>query len=68
MSSDSNPKSFPLADEKLTNMILDLAKQASHYKQLKKGANEGAHMMPFVCGEPTYEPPEPLPVSQQRRL
>ncbi|KLO08367.1 ribonucleo protein-associated protein [Schizopora paradoxa] len=40
MSSETNPKAFPLADEKLTNMILDLAKQASHYKQLKKGANE----------------------------
>jgi hypothetical protein len=36
-----NPKAFPLADAQLTNKILDLVQQASHYKQLKKGANEG---------------------------
>ena len=35
-----NPKAFPLADPQLTNKILDLAQQATHYKQLKKGANE----------------------------
>ncbi|KAI9143396.1 ribonucleoprotein-associated protein [Paraphysoderma sedebokerense] len=35
-----NPKAFPLADATLTNTILDLVQQASHYKQLKKGANE----------------------------
>lgn len=35
-----NPKAFPLADAGLTNQILDLVQQASHYKQLKKGANE----------------------------
>ncbi|KAL1923451.1 uncharacterized protein VTP21DRAFT_8431 [Calcarisporiella thermophila] len=35
-----NPKAFPLADAKLSNTILDLVQQASHYKQLKKGANE----------------------------
>ncbi|SCZ96958.1 BZ3500_MvSof-1268-A1-R1_Chr4-2g06893 [Microbotryum saponariae] len=35
-----NPKAFPLADAALTNQILDLIQQASHYKQLKKGANE----------------------------
>lgn len=41
MSADSvNPKAFPLADAGLTNQILDLVQQASHYKQLKKGANE----------------------------
>ncbi len=39
--SNPNPKAFPLADETLTNEILDLTKQASHYAQLKKGANEG---------------------------
>jgi hypothetical protein len=37
---ESNPKAFPLADAALTNQILDLVQQASHYKQLKKGANE----------------------------
>lgn len=36
-----NPKAFPLADAALSNKILDLVQQASHYKQLKKGANEG---------------------------
>ncbi|KAJ3136701.1 RNA binding protein snu13 [Geranomyces variabilis] len=40
MSSTVNPKAFPLADSALTNKILDLVQQASHYKQLKKGANE----------------------------
>ncbi|CAM0142243.1 hypothetical protein NQZ79_g6107 [Umbelopsis isabellina] len=40
MSAPVNPKAFPLADASLTNTILDLVQQASHYKQLKKGANE----------------------------
>ncbi|KAF7729730.1 RNA binding protein snu13 [Apophysomyces ossiformis] len=40
MSGAVNPKAFPLADAALTNTILDLIQQASHYKQLKKGANE----------------------------
>ncbi|OLL23194.1 ribonucleoprotein-associated protein [Neolecta irregularis DAH-3] len=35
-----NAKAFPLAEEGLTQKILDLVQQASHYKQLKKGANE----------------------------
>ncbi|KAJ2307491.1 RNA binding protein snu13 [Coemansia sp. RSA 2706] len=35
-----NPKAFPLADAQLANQIQDLVQQASHYKQLKKGANE----------------------------
>ena len=35
-----NSKAIPLADAALTNQILDLVQQASHYKQLKKGANE----------------------------
>ncbi|KAI3659639.1 hypothetical protein MP638_004374 [Amoeboaphelidium occidentale] len=35
-----NPKAFPLAEADLANKILDLVQQASHYKQLKKGANE----------------------------
>ncbi|KAI9230279.1 MAG: snRNP subunit [Piptocephalis tieghemiana] len=38
--SDSSSKAYPLAEEALTNQILDLVQQASHYKQLKKGANE----------------------------
>ena len=36
-----NPKAFPLADANLTKTILDIVNQASYYKQLKKGANEG---------------------------
>jgi len=36
-----NPKAYPLADPQLTVTILDLLQQASNYKQLKKGANEG---------------------------
>jgi len=31
---------WPLADTKLENELLDLVQQASHYHQLKKGANE----------------------------
>lgn len=31
---------WPLADEALTQSILDLVQQSSHYRQLKKGANE----------------------------
>ena len=37
-----NPKAFPLADPTLTVTILDVVQQAANYKQLKKGANEGA--------------------------
>lgn len=38
---DVNPKAFPLADPQLTVTILDLIQQATSYKQLRKGANEG---------------------------
>jgi U4/U6 small nuclear ribonucleoprotein SNU13 len=31
---------FPLADAALSQQILDIIQQASHYRQLKKGANE----------------------------
>lgn len=31
---------WPLADESLTQSLLDLTQQATHYRQLKKGANE----------------------------
>jgi hypothetical protein len=36
-----NPKAYPLADAALTVSILDLVQQATNFKQLKKGANEG---------------------------
>ncbi len=32
---------WPIADPALTQEILDIVQQASHYRQLKKGANEG---------------------------
>ena len=35
-----DPRAFPLADSALSNGLLDLVQQASHYKQLRKGANE----------------------------
>ncbi|KAF2278636.1 L30e-like protein [Westerdykella ornata] len=31
---------WPVADQALTQEILDLVQQATHYKQIKKGANE----------------------------
>lgn len=43
-----NPKAFPLADATLTNQILDLVQQASHQKQLKKGANEATKVSPSL--------------------
>jgi hypothetical protein len=38
---DKHPKAFPLADATTCSSILDVVQQAFHYKQLKKGANEG---------------------------
>lgn len=38
---DVNPKAYPLAGDELSTTITDLVTQAGHYKQLKKGANEG---------------------------
>ncbi|PGH01132.1 ribonucleoprotein-associated protein [Helicocarpus griseus UAMH5409] len=38
--SDQTNAAWPLADSALTQTILDLVQQASHYRQLKKGANE----------------------------
>jgi U4/U6 small nuclear ribonucleoprotein SNU13 len=35
----TNP-AWPIADESLSQSLLDLVQQASHYRQLKKGANE----------------------------
>lgn len=47
-----NPKAYPLADATLTKTILDLVQQASNYKQLRKGANEGTngkHGLRLIC-------------------
>ena len=48
-----NPKAYPLADSQLTLTIVELIKQAVNYKQLKKGANEGARASrpPFLACE-----------------
>lgn len=35
---------WPVADENLTQSLLDLVQQASHYRQLKKGANESKYI------------------------
>jgi len=35
-----NPKANPLANNQLSQKILDLTQQALNYKQLRKGANE----------------------------
>jgi ribosomal protein L7Ae-like RNA K-turn-binding protein len=40
----------------LTNTILDIVQQASNYKQLKKGANEGTQrMLARVCRVKNYQ-------------
>lgn len=36
----SESAAWPVADQALTQEILDLVQQATHYRQLKKGANE----------------------------
>lgn len=51
-----NPKAYPLADAQLTITILDIVQQASNYKQLKKGANEGPRLLP-----PNPPPSNPNP-------
>lgn len=43
-------KAFPLASADLTVAILDLIQQANNYKQLKKGANEGAWIVVSIGG------------------
>lgn len=41
MSNESLSKAVPLADEKLTQSIIEVCTQAVSFKQVKKGANEG---------------------------
>ena len=62
---------WPVADESLTQTILDLVQQASHYRQVKKGANEGTSIAvlgllwlfyPFFWGEgELWRPTSPFP-------
>jgi len=40
MSNQNESAAWPMADEALVQELLDLTQQASHYRQLKKGANE----------------------------
>ncbi|KAH7026192.1 putative 13 kDa ribonucleoprotein-associated protein [Microdochium trichocladiopsis] len=40
MADQNQSAAWPLADAQLSQEILDLVQQASHYRQLKKGANE----------------------------
>lgn len=40
MSAGNESAAWPIADQALSQEILDLVQQASHYRQLKKGANE----------------------------
>jgi poly-gamma-glutamate capsule biosynthesis protein CapA/YwtB (metallophosphatase superfamily) len=44
-----NPKAYPLAPSALTKTIVELVNQATHYKQLKKGANESACVAARRC-------------------
>jgi hypothetical protein len=37
---DNPSLAWPIADEALAQQILTIVQQASHYRQLKKGANE----------------------------
>ncbi|KAJ5156061.1 hypothetical protein N7492_008864 [Penicillium capsulatum] len=37
---DSENAAWPMADDALTQEILDLLQQGTHYRQVKKGANE----------------------------
>ncbi|KAF1918314.1 50S ribosomal protein L30e-like protein [Ampelomyces quisqualis] len=37
---EDNSAAWPQADQQLSQEILDLVQQATHYRQLKKGANE----------------------------
>lgn len=48
MSNDANA-AYPLADEKLTQQLMDLVQQASHARQLKKGANEATKTLYVFC-------------------
>ena len=49
-----NPKAYPLSGPDLTVTILDLIQQASNYKQLKKGANEGKRILGENLLSPCY--------------
>ena len=51
---DGQSAAWPIADPALTQTILDLVQQASHFRQLKKGANEGPSHA-FSCSLETFQ-------------
>ncbi|OJD24234.1 hypothetical protein ACJ73_04408 [Blastomyces percursus] len=62
--SDQTNAAWPLADQAMTQTILDLVQQASHYRQLKKGANEATKTLNRGTSEVVIlaagkEPPSP---------
>jgi len=44
---DNPSLAWPIADEALSQQILTIVQQASHYRQLKKGANESEYIPIF---------------------
>lgn len=58
-----NPKAYPLADPQLSSTIIELLKQATSYKQLKKGANEG--QLESIIMFLSLSPPAPASKDQQ---
>lgn len=47
---DDASAAFPIAPPDLAQELLDLVQQASHYRQLKKGANEATKTL-NVCAD-----------------
>lgn len=62
---DNPSAAYPVAPPDLAQEILDLVQQASHYKQLKKGANEGITQSEIRCVD--SEERDMLIASQLRR-
>lgn len=61
-----NKTAWPIADQALTQTILDLVQQASHYRQLRKGANEGTlHSLKRITSP--FSPPPALRLLGLRR-
>lgn len=54
-----DPSAWPVADQALTQEILDLVQQAGHYRQLKKGANEGERRPKNSSKKPAADSCEP---------
>lgn len=50
---DNPTAAWPIADEALSQQILTIVQQASHYRQLKKGANE-SKLLTTQCAPGAY--------------